>query len=80
MVCYSKTIILAMSVFRYLTLGDKQMIERIYSSLLNHLNCVMTKESDSKIDWNYYCFYLMIIHAFCEMLSHIFCGKGNVPS
>ncbi len=43
---------------------------------------------DSTIDWDYFkhnrlgllSFYLTIFHAFCEMLSHIFYKKGNIPN
>ncbi len=38
------------------------------------------KSSHSKIDWDYYSFYLMIIHTFGEMLFHLFRNKGRVPS
>ncbi len=34
----------------------------------------------NKIDWDYDTFYLMIIHAFCEMLSNVSSNKGMVPS
>ncbi len=34
----------------------------------------------SKIDWGYYCIYLMVIHAFCVMLSHFFCDNGRGAS
>ncbi len=36
--------------------------------------------SDSKMDWHYYLFYLMIIDAFCEMLSHFYCDRDRVPT
>ncbi len=44
------------------------------------MNCVTTIAADSNINWDCYCFYLMIIHAFCEMLSHFFCNKGRISS
>ncbi len=68
------------SRFRYLIFGDKTMNKSVYSWLLNYFNFLMTIVTASKINWNYYCIYLMIIHAFYEMLSHIFCNKSRVPS
>ncbi len=36
--------------------------------------------NDIKINWDYYCIYLMIIHAVCEMLSQSFGDKSRVTS
>ncbi len=47
---------------------------------MDRFNFLMTIVTDIKIDWDYYCLYLMIIHALCGMLSHIFFGKDMVPS
>ncbi len=50
----------------------QKMNKNIHSCLLNCFNFLMIIVTDSKINWDYYCLYLMIIHAFCEMLSHFF--------
>ncbi len=45
------------------------MYKSVYSRWLDHLNFLSTMAAHSKIDWDYNLFYLMIIHAFYEMLS-----------
>ncbi len=47
--------------------------------MIESLNFLNIMDADSKIDWDYYCFSLMISYAFCKMLSHCFCNKGRVP-
>ncbi len=46
------------------------MTKSVYSRWLYHLNFILTMAADSKMDWDYSFFYLMIIDAFYEMLSH----------
>ncbi len=46
---------------------------------LNHLNFLKIMATDNKINHDYYCFYLMIIQSFYEILSHVFCNKSKVP-
>ncbi len=75
-ICHELIIVRQKQIF----LGDKKINKSVYSWLLNHFNFLMTIVTDSKIDWDYYCLYMMIIHAFCQILSHFFCEKGSVPS
>ncbi len=56
------------------------MNKSVYSWLVIRLNFLMTIVTDSKIDWDYYCIYLVIIHAFCEILSHFLCSYKIVGS
>ncbi len=51
------------------TLRDMNMNESIEKWLLNPFNFSMTTGSDSIIDYDYYCLYLMTIHAFCGVIS-----------
>ncbi len=66
-------------LFGNLTLDNKHMNKRVSRWWLNHLNFLRTLAANSKIYWDYYCFYLMIIHAFCEMLCNLFCNKARGP-
>ncbi len=59
-----KTIILETSCFRYLTLGDTEKYKSVKRWQLNYSIFLMTTTSDSKINWDYNLFDLMIIHAF----------------
>ncbi len=57
-----KTVILGISLSRYFIFGDIEMIQ-VYTD-----DCrTIIIATDSKIDWDYCCIYLMIIHACCEM-------------
>ncbi len=45
----------------------KRIYQKSNNDIVNSwaiLNCVITIAADSKIDLDYYCFYLIIIHAF----------------
>ncbi len=56
------------------------MNKSVYSRSLDNLKFFSTMATHSKMDWDYYVFYLTIIDTFCEKLSHFYCDKGKVPS
>ncbi len=65
-------------IFSLFDYRGEEMSKRVYIWWQNHVNCLTIMAANSKINRDYYYFYLMKIHASCEMLAHIFCNKGKV--